>query len=412
MAVQVHHRGDRGVDGILRLIELASHDGPLEAMLTAMCEQVAAIAAVDVASIYVCEDDALVMRGNHGFGADALGTALGVGEGITGLVAECMRPISAAHAADEPAFKPVPALGEDRFPVFVGVPLISGGATIGVLVLQRAADPFAVDEVTLATALGAPITLAIERRRASAIRAARLTGRGHGGGVVLGRAGVVPTSTAMSWQASAPTDVDRALGRLRDDLSRAVKKLRDADDPAVGAALDRFALALCDARLRERLVAAAGEPDGLRAVAREYARAPYRLGTQSDGDGDGDSPVVEIEELCVLVGVTADTRAQIRPGAIWIADRIGAFVALAAAARGAGALIACSSATPAALAIAAAARLAIVTEVAGLFSWARPGDLLAADGATGTVLVHPAPSDIERLRRERERASESPDTTG
>src|SRR6185312_16704941 len=92
MPVQVHHRGDRGVDGILRLIELASHDGPIETMLSAMCEQVAAIAGVDVASIYVCEDDALVMRGNHGFGADALGTTLGVGEGITGLVAECMRP--------------------------------------------------------------------------------------------------------------------------------------------------------------------------------------------------------------------------------------------------------------------------------------------------------------------------------
>ncbi len=36
--VQVHHRGDRGVDGILRLIELAGHDGPLETMLTAMCD--------------------------------------------------------------------------------------------------------------------------------------------------------------------------------------------------------------------------------------------------------------------------------------------------------------------------------------------------------------------------------------
>src|SRR5580698_8483373 len=106
--VQVHHHGDRGVDGILRLIELASHDGPLETMLTAMCEQAAAIAEVDIASIYVVEDAALVMRGNSGFGAGALGTALGIGEGITGLVAECMRPISAAHAAHEASWKPVP----------------------------------------------------------------------------------------------------------------------------------------------------------------------------------------------------------------------------------------------------------------------------------------------------------------
>src|SRR5439155_1688825 len=135
--IQVHHRGDRGVDGILRMIELASHDGPIEKVLAAMCDELATIAGVEVASIYVREDDALVMRGNHGFSAAAIGTRLQVGEGITGLVAECMRPVSAAHAATEAAYKPVPGLGEEQFPVFAGIPLISGGAVIGVLVLQR-----------------------------------------------------------------------------------------------------------------------------------------------------------------------------------------------------------------------------------------------------------------------------------
>ena len=87
----------------MRLIELASHDGSLEAMLTAMCDEIASIMAIDIASIYVVEDDKLVMRGNHGFPESAIGTtALGVGEGITGLVAECMRPVSAAHAAAAP----------------------------------------------------------------------------------------------------------------------------------------------------------------------------------------------------------------------------------------------------------------------------------------------------------------------
>ena len=394
----------------MRLIELASHDGPLEAMLTAMCDQVAAIAEVDIASIYICEDSALVMRGNHGFAPTAIGTTLGVGEGITGLVAECMRPVSAAHAAEEAAFKPVPELGEDQYPVFVGVPLISGGATVGVLVLQRKRKPFAVDEVTHATARGAPITLAIERRRLSAVRSARLAGRGHGGGVVLGRAGVVPTSTAISADSSsAGNDYERALARLRDDLSRAVKKLAEAEDPLVGAALDRFALVLCDQRLLDRLAEAASQPSGLRSVAKDYARAPYRLGTATATDDDR---VAEIEELCVLIGITLDPRASTRPGAIWIGDRIGAFVAIAAIARGASALIASTSVSPAAIAVATAARVPIVSDVPGLFSWARPGDLLGIDGTTGTVLVHPAPSDIEHLRRAREQVIEAHDPTG
>ena len=415
--VHVHHRGARGargVDGILRLIELAGHDGPLESVLSAMCAELAAIAAVDIASVYVRDADRLVMRGNHGFAATALGTTLAVGEGITGLVAECMRPVSAAHAAVEPAYKPVPGLGEERFPVFAGIPLIGGARVIGVLVLQRRQGAFATDEVTLATALGAPVTLAIERRLATAARSARLAGTPHAPGAVLGRAGVVPTSTALAadddtrdgrdsreLDAGAPERaLDRAYGRLRDDLGRANKRLADAPAPAVGAALDRLALALCDARLRERLVAAvsapahtgaASAPGGLRAVAREYARVPYRLGTLSDSA----ESTADIEELCVLLG---EPRG-LRPGAIWISDRVHAFVALAAVARGAAALVASDVVSPAAIAIARAAGLPVVSDVPGLFAWVRPDDLLAVDGTTGAVLVHPAPSDIERLRR-------------
>ena len=399
--VRVHHRGARGVDGILRLIELAGQDGALETMLTAMCDAIAAIAEVDITSVYVREDDGdarLVMRGNHGFPREAIGTtALAVGEGITGLVAECMRPVSAARAAAESAYKHVPGLDEERFPVFVGVPLIGSGAVLGVLVLQRTRGPFSDTEVTLATALGAPVTLAIERRRAQAVRSGRLGGRARVAGVVLGRAGVVPTSTAI---AAAPADVERAAARLRDDLGRAVKRLADASDPRVGAALDRFALTLVDQRLRERLVAAAGQDGGLRAVSKDYARAAHRLGTQDDAGGD--ERAGEIEELCALIGIAADTRSSARTGAVWLADRVGAFVAIAAVARGAAALVASDVATPIAIAIAAAAQLPLVDEVAGLFGWARAGDLLAVDGSDGSVLVHPAPAEIERLRRARE----------
>ena len=399
--IHVHHRGDRGVDGILRLIELASHDGPLEAMLTAMCDEIASIMAVDIASIYVVEDDKLVMRGNHGFPESAIGnTALGVGEGIVGMVAECMRPVSAAQAAAERSYKEVPGLGEERFPVFAGVPLISGGAVAGVLVVQRKKKPFAADEVTLATALGAPATLAIERRRATAVRSARLNGTAQGGhGVVLGRAGIVPTATAIG---TAPfhgiEDVDRelerVLGRLREDLARALRKLREADDPQVGAVLDRFTLALCDQRLRERLLAAATDPIGLRGVAKDYARAAVRLGTPAER-------AVEIEELCAMIGMTLDARTSARPGSVWLADRAGAIVTLVAVARGASALVTSDAVSSTAIAIARAAKLPLVSDVSGLFGWARAGDLLAVDGGTGTVLVSPAPTEIERLRRER-----------
>ena len=203
-----------------------------------------------------------------------------------------------------------------------------------------------------------------------------------------------PRATALG---SAPLDLDRAMNRLRDDLGRAMRRLGSVEVPAVGAALDRFALALCDQRLRERLAAAAAHPAGLRSVAKDYARTPYRLGAASELTDQASEPAAEIEQLCVLLG---DTRS-LRPGAVWIADRIGAFVAIAAVARGAAALVAGDAVSPAAIAIARAAGLPTVSDVPGLFGWARPDDLLAVDGDTGTVLVHPAPAEIERMRRAR-----------
>ena len=395
--IHVHHRGDRGVDGILRLIELAGHDGAIEMMLSAMCDQIASITGVEIVSVYVRENARLVMRGNVGFPASAIGvTSLAVGEGITGLVAECMRPISAAHAATETAYKHVPGLGEERYPVFAGVPLIGGGATIGVLVLQRSDRPFATDEVTLATALGAPVTLAIERRRASALRSARLDGTPQVGGAVLGRVAAIPAATAFERVARDPDDpqFERGFGRLRDDLSRAMKKLAASDEPVIGAALDRFALALCDARLRDQLAAVADRPSALRVVAKEYARASQRLESRGLESLHAE---LDLEELCALLG---DART-LRPGGVWIADRIGAFVAVVAVGRGASALVASDAITPTAIAIARAARLPCVSDVSGLFAWVRPEDLVAVDGETGHVLVHPAPSDIERLRHAR-----------
>ena len=107
--------------GFIRLIEVAAQDRALEHLLAEMCPHVAAIASADVVSVYVREispsGDSLVMRGNVGFPPSTVGTvSLRMGEGITGLVAECMRPVSVAVAAGEASYKHVPGLGEERFP--------------------------------------------------------------------------------------------------------------------------------------------------------------------------------------------------------------------------------------------------------------------------------------------------------
>ena len=103
-AVHIHHPGDARVDGILRLIEIAGEAAPLGPRLGEMCSEIAAMTGVDVVSVYVREDHAtdgemLVMRGNHGFPGSAIGVVrLGLGEGLNGLCASCLRPGSVAVA--------------------------------------------------------------------------------------------------------------------------------------------------------------------------------------------------------------------------------------------------------------------------------------------------------------------------
>jgi phosphotransferase system enzyme I (PtsP) len=420
VSVHVHHRGERGVDGILRLIDIAGEDLPLEQLLTAMCAEIADLASADVVSVYVRETrpegDVLVMRGNMGFPASAIGTvSLKVGEGLTGMVAECMRPVSVGRADADSHYKHVPGLGEERYPAFVGVPLLGTGRVAGVLVLQRRrAEAFSPAEIALTTALGAPMILAIDRslsrardraRGDDAPRSARLAGMPIVGGTSMGRAAVVPTLAALP-DASDGLDLAQALDRLRGDLDRAGRRLRSCDDPDVGRTPDNLALVLMDQRFRERIAESGGNAAAaLRAVARDYARVPYRVAAR----GGAMEPALaerarEIEDLCVLLWTSATRRPLLPPGGVWLTQRLGAFVALCAAARGAAAVVVDGVLdAPAAAAIARAAGIPVLAEVDGLFAWTRPGDLLVVDADAGSLRVNPAATAVEHMRSARER---------
>lgn len=410
LAVHIHPPGDARVDGILRLIEIAGDDAPLSPRLAEMCSEIAAMTGVDVASVYVREDDdddpagpgeCLVMRGNHGFAPSAIGAVrLAIGEGLTGLCASCLRPVSVAVAAAEHGFKLVPGLGEERFPAYVGVPLLGGGRAIGVLVLQRReARAFSAAEVALATALGAPVTLALERRGIAdrdGPRSARLDGDVVVAGAAVARAAVLPNLAALDGRRRL--DISRGLDRLPGELERAIKRIRKSGDLAAMRALGELELLWLDARLRERLAGAAPTVAGLTMVAREYARAPFRIAAAHGGDASTER-ADEIEDLLVVAAALSTDEPWFPPGAIWVSDRLGGLVALLAAARDAGALVVAGAPTRAAAAVAACEARPMLCCVRGLHAWIRPGDRCAVDA--GTLWVNPPASAIERARQRR-----------
>src|SRR6185295_9212184 len=61
-----------------------------------------------------------------------------VGQGITGWVAETRKPAVVPDVKDEPHWKWVPGLDEDRFRSMVSVPIESGPRLVGVLNVQTA----------------------------------------------------------------------------------------------------------------------------------------------------------------------------------------------------------------------------------------------------------------------------------
>src|ERR1700758_5866619 len=93
----------------------------------------------DVCSAYLLEPDRanLVLAATVGLRKECIGSLrMEVHEGLTGLVAELVRPVAVQQVKNHPRFKYFRDAGEDAYQSFLGVPLIDRGVLQGVLVVQ------------------------------------------------------------------------------------------------------------------------------------------------------------------------------------------------------------------------------------------------------------------------------------
>ncbi|GLQ21126.1 phosphoenolpyruvate--protein phosphotransferase [Algimonas porphyrae] len=105
---------------------------------------------VNVASIYLLrQGEELELSATQGLKRSAVHkTRMKPGEGLVGHVALTARPLNLADAPSHPLFSYRPETGEDPFKSFLGVPILRGGRTLGVLVVQsKDARSFSEDEV-------------------------------------------------------------------------------------------------------------------------------------------------------------------------------------------------------------------------------------------------------------------------
>ncbi|ESQ85971.1 peptidase [Asticcacaulis sp. AC466] len=132
----------RGQRGLLRQIRETMEEGQsAQSRLDTVVRIIASSMVAEVCSIYLRRtSEELELFATEGLNADAVHkTRMRLSEGLVGEVARVGTPLNLMDAPSHPSFSYRPETGEDPYKSFLGVPLLRGGRTIGVLVVQNMA---------------------------------------------------------------------------------------------------------------------------------------------------------------------------------------------------------------------------------------------------------------------------------
>src|SRR5579885_189289 len=123
----------------------------------------------DVCSAYLLEPDRanLVLAATVGLRRECIGSLrMAVHEGLTGLVAELVHPVSVSQVKNHPRFKYFRDAGEDAYQSFLGVPIIERGILQGVLVVQTLeARVFSEDDIRMLTEAASQVAPIVSEAR-------------------------------------------------------------------------------------------------------------------------------------------------------------------------------------------------------------------------------------------------------
>jgi len=129
----------RELSFLVRLAQAAASTQRPDELLDLIIREATSAMGTDVCSLYLVTAPGLelLLTATNGLNEKMVGkVVMRVGEGITGWVAETRRPAVVPDVAQEPHWKWVPGLDEDRFRSMLSVPIESGPRMVGVLNVQ------------------------------------------------------------------------------------------------------------------------------------------------------------------------------------------------------------------------------------------------------------------------------------
>jgi starch phosphorylase len=165
----MERREDQHLLTLEEIAALANESGKPAETLMNVVALIARRFETEVCSAYLLEPDRanLLLAATVGLRPQCIGTLrLGLHEGLTGMVAEEVRPIAVEQARSHPRFKFFENSGEDAYKSFLGVPLIDEGVLQGVLTVQTMASRnFRDDEIQMLQALASEVAPVVSEAR-------------------------------------------------------------------------------------------------------------------------------------------------------------------------------------------------------------------------------------------------------
>lgn len=400
-----------------RIVQGAAEASSPEAQVTHIVDAIHQCMDIDVCSLYLAdEQDELVLAASHGLASGAEGrTRLPAGRGLVGLVARTRHPLNIIEPSAHPDFHFFPGIGEDRYHSFCAVPLVRGGNTMGVLVVQ-CLEPrqLSNEEEAFLVTLGAQLALVVANwsdwRGADPALPRIFKGLQGAPGIGIGRAHLCDGADLMSVVEGRSQDIEHDTGRWRDllarvreDVARERQQLGEDVSTEVAAVFDAYLMLLNDPALvtgvETAIKAGRNLPSALRSVIHHYSELfmamddPYLRARHEDirhlGNrlytalaGVRDAPIAADDQPVVLVA----SQVSVSDIAALPRGRIAGVVSLEGSIMSHTAILANALGIPAVVGIGAGRRIG-------------QGEPLVVDANLAQVLVQPAPTVLNEYQR-------------
>jgi len=252
---------------------------------------------VEVCSVYLVEEERLVLFSTKGLNPSAVGTVrMAPDEGLTGLTFQEARPVNVEHVELHPRNKFFPGIGEEIFHSYLGVPLMHRGKTMGVLAVQtKEHRSFTSDEVRLLVTAAGQLSSTIayaqlldkeaEEVDASPPSGVFLRGIAVSGGVARGVAYPLLKDFGLEVYAQEPAEkpekelekFETALSRSMADIEglrhQVVKALSEEDGGIFHAHIMILQDRNMQEKVRSRIHAGRSAAEAVSTVARDYIDA-------------------------------------------------------------------------------------------------------------------------------------------